>query len=244
MKPDAIAIERKSHFLALQADRFQVVSSINRKNAATGDSPHAAITRNQLENQDWRYSKAIRELHRWHDIFRQAFQLGLPEVAIAIGHTRRNCHGYFRPGHNGFGFKREILINEGPMLARIEEGCFWQVIGTMLHELLHAWQDVNGRSGLNNYHNREFREKAASCGLIIDSRGWTQYAKDGRFLELLKIHGVANVANAESVIVEPAPAPTKLKKWVCGCVPQYAVRVAIADFEAACLRCRRQFIRA
>jgi hypothetical protein len=123
----------------------------------------------------------------------------------------------------------------------VAEERFWEVIGTELHELLHAWQDIHGVPGAGNYHNAEFRAKALECGLVVDARGYTDYSDGGRFFQLLEEHGVAEivVAGAERF----RPVATKLKKWVCGCHPQYGVRVAIERFDAECLRCHERFVR-
>lgn len=218
------------------------VSGLNRKPPAGHAEVYAALTDHQLREEGWRYTGLIREVHRFRDIFDREFRLELPEVAFCIGRTRMNCYGYFRPGHNQFGFRQEILLNEPHVLDRIAAGEFWKVLGTVLHELLHAWQGRHGTPGRNNYHNAELRRKAAECGLAVDHRGVTEYQPDGAFVALLDRHGVSAVTLPDAP--RPQPTATKLKKWVCGCRPAYGVRVAVAEFEAECLRCRRRFIQA
>jgi hypothetical protein len=217
-------------------------SSLNYKAAQEAVTPHDAIAHHQNTDAGWRYHPVIREVLRWKGIFNHEFKLDLPDVAFCIGFTRRNCHGYFRPGHNWYGFKREILLKEDSLLERVAEGRFWEVLGTTLHELLHAWQDLHGVPGRNNYHNAEIRGKALECGEIIDERGYTTYVDGGRFFQLLQKYGVAEI------VIDGAerfqPQATKLKKWVCGCQPQYGVRVAIEGFTAVCLRCHQEFSRA
>jgi hypothetical protein len=217
-------------------------SSLNCTPDQTTDTPHNAIARYQNQDTGWRYHKAICEVLRWKGILDREFVLDLPEVAFCIGFTRRNCHGYYRASHNWYGFKREILLKEDSLLERVAEDRFWDVIGTVLHELLHAWQDLHGAPAKGNYHNAEFRTKALECGLIVDERGYHEYLAAGRFLQLVEEYGVAKI------VVEGAerfqPQATKLKKWVCGCQPQYGVRVAIEDYLALCLRCDQKFRRA
>lgn len=220
------------------------VASLN-CNPSSKSSEDASVYRTLADHQsaqaNWRYNGVIRELHRWHDIFESEFRLGLPEVAFCVGYTRLRCHGYFRPGHNWYGFTREILLNERHVLASIQGGEFWQVLGTQLHELLHAWQDKHGVPGRNNYHNAEFRQKAKQLGLIVDHRGYTEFEPDGPFFRLIEKHGVADVALPEGV--RPHVTQAKLRKWVCGCQPQYGVRVAIEHFDARCERCGAKFFR-
>jgi hypothetical protein len=80
---------------------------------------------------------------------------------------------------------------------------------------------------------------ALQFGLVIDERGVTSYLSESRFKDLLARHGV-------HLPVQPMPAQrilgsSKLKKWSCRCPVN--VRVAVADFEARCLRCGSLFVR-
>jgi hypothetical protein len=229
---------------ALAARQNKQDSSLNCKKAPAshnGNSVYGALADHQLAENSWRYGPVIQELHRWRVLFEDEFRLGLPEVAFCVGFTRLRCHGYFRPGHNWYGFTREILLNERHVLQCIEENEFWQVIGTELHELLHAWQDEHGTAGRNNYHNAQFRDKARRLGLVVDSRGCTDFDPEGPFCQLIQKYGVADLAMPEGV--RPYVAGSKLHKWVCGCHPQYGVRVAIEDFDAWCGRCGEKFFR-
>ena len=193
---------------------------------------YEALVEHQV-NDDWEHRELARELHRWAVIFDSEFKLKIPNIALAIDLLRPTTLGHFRPGHNGFGLACEIAINRRHLRSREP----WQVLGTLLHELLHAWQEAHGKPGKNNYHNKEFRAKALEYGLIIDHWGHTQYAPESPFVELLRRHGV-------QIPALPVPAPkskgsSKLKKWSCGCTN---VRVAIADFQAKCLRCGNKFV--
>ena len=186
-------------------------------------------------SEPWPAKALITELHRFAVIFNREFQLGIPEMALGIDRLRRTTLGHFRYGHNGFALKGEIIINDRHLDDR--EG--WQTLGTLFHEMIHAWQQAYGKPGRGNYHNREFRNKAAVYGLIVDQRGYTQFEPDSRFTSLLAKHGV-NVPPLEP----PAEAPrqhagtSKLKKWSCGCTN---VRVAVRSFRARCLNCGRDF---
>ncbi|HVX12743.1 MAG TPA: SprT-like domain-containing protein [Pirellulales bacterium] len=143
--------------------------------------------------------------------------------------------GHFRYGHNGFGLKGEIAINTLYLNKREQ----WQILGTLLHELLHGWQQVHGTPGKRNHHNEEFREKAAGLGLLIDRHGVTGYAASSPFKELLRRNGV-DVPDTESFpVIQRQPSKSKLKKWSCGCPVN--VRVAISDFRAVCLICQQPF---
>ena len=118
------------------------------------------------------------------------FRLGLPQVPLRLDSSiRRNCAGYFRPGHNEFGLAYEIAIAV-PMpeqLATLDHG---EVLGTLLHEALHLLQELTGMPGRNNYHNSQFRDTAERFGLLVDYRGHQKYSIDSPFLDLLAEYGV------------------------------------------------------
>ena len=185
----------------------------------------------------WDMEGLIQELHRWKEILTFEFKLEIPPVAFCIKNTRSNCYGYFRPGHNEFGLTREIAINKTSLACQAS----WEIIGTLFHELLHAHQDAFGKPGKRNYHNVEFRRKARTYGLVVDSRGFQEYLPEAvnRFLQLLKKHGV-DVPDLLAPAQIVGGNGSKLKLWECGCTK---VRVAVADFHAVCLNCNQEFAR-
>ncbi|MBI3466026.1 MAG: hypothetical protein HY000_23680 [Planctomycetes bacterium] len=182
--------------------------------------------------ETWEHRELVQELQRWATIFDFEFKLEITEVALSVDWSRYRSLGHFRPGHNGLGLRGEVAINQRQLPSR-EPG---QILGTLLHELLHAGQQVHGTPGKGNYHNKQFRDKAGQYGLIVEPNGVTHYAPQSPFTELLRKHGVH---------IPELPGPTlqergtsKLKKWSCGCTN---VRVAVADFRAKCLRCGNNF---
>jgi len=188
---------------------------------------------------DWDKHDLVEELHKWVERFILEFKLKISSPAIKVAHLPRKCYGHYQPGRNGFGLHNEIAINE----TYIDSSKFRQVLGTLLHELLHAEQEQTGKPGKHNYHNKVFREKAKSLGLIVDQWGHTQYSpKPSPFLDALDKY---------SVVVPDIPRPTakitkpgnsKLKLWICECTPNpVRVRVAIKDFKAKCLECKENF---
>ncbi|MCI0460004.1 MAG: SprT-like domain-containing protein [Gemmataceae bacterium] len=190
------------------------------------------------QTEEWALRELLQELQRWATVFNGEFKLDVTEYSLCVDRLRRNRLGHFRPGHNGFGLRGEVAINR----LYLDQREFWQVLGTLLHEMLHAWQQEHGRPGKGNYHNKEFRDKAQAYGLVIDRRGYTQYEPDSPFMELLRRHGVTVPEIHAPVLRETgsrAPGSSKLKKWSCGCTN---VRVAVADFRAQCLHCGSVFV--
>ncbi len=121
----------------------------------------------------------------------------------------------------------------------------FQVYDTLVHELVHIWNaqnDIKDCSG-NGYHNLKFKSKAEEVGLIVEKgrRGWanTRVEEDGvadKLYKKLKLKAdTFNISrNADST---KKKAPTKMKKWTCGCTN---VRCAV-DLIAVCQNCFNEF---
>lgn len=201
----------------------------------TAKPVYHVLAEHQVTDEEWELKELAAWLQLWTTRFDAAFQLGLNEISLCIDWLPVHCYGHFRHGMNGFGLKGEVAINRRHLHAREP----WNVLGTLLHELIHAWQELYGKPGKHNYHNREFRENARPYGLVIDQRGHTQYAPGSPFFRLLEEHGVEfpKVPPVEYVV----RGDSKLKKWSCRCDPPINVRVAVPHFYAQCLWCGQVF---
>lgn len=186
-------------------------------------------------NETWTHKELIGLLQWWTVVFNVEFKLDVPEVVLCLERLSANRYGHFRPGHNGYGLRGEIAINT---LYLFEEREVWEILGTLLHELLHAWQQAHGTPSRGNHHNAEFRQKALGLGLDIDAKGVTGFAADSPFKMLLAQYGVPAPAEATPRSSTRKRGDSKLKKWSCGCT---SVRVAVTDFKAQCLKCNEQF---
>ena len=194
-----------------------------------------ALRDHELTARDWPWAELVSTLHAWMERFNVEFKLDIEIPAIQVEALPFRTLGTYRSGRNGFALKDEITIN-----ARRVQRPLGRILATLLHELLHEWQDKHGRPGKRNYHNIEFRAKARSLGLIVNRRGHTQVVA-GHFTDILNKHGIG---------FEPTPTPSvelpvtvngpgsKLKKWSCGCTN---VRAAV-ELKALCGRCRRWFV--
>jgi hypothetical protein len=201
-------------------------------------------------NEDWRGRSLLAEFQKWTGLYNVYFKLDVPEIALCVDTLPVSVLGHYRIGHNGFGLKGEIAINELYLVSRPA----WQVLGTILHECLHAWQQVHGKPSRHDHHNLEFRRKAAELGLLIDRSGVTDYLLESPFMDLLKQHGVDVPTEAEEddasglsrgrLVRRVVGRITRLKgkstlvKWSCGCTN---VRCGKADFRARCLKCGNEF---
>jgi hypothetical protein len=188
----------------------------------------------------WPRRELIALLQGWTETFIGEFKLDIPSVALCLDKLPSKCYGHFRYGYNGFGLRGEIAINSAYLPPKRQP---WEILGTLLHELLHAWQQQHGTPGGRNHHNLEFRRKALEFGLVIDRRGVTSYAANSLFKDLLRANGVEVPPGYIAARADRLPAQSKLMKWSCGCNPPVNVRVAIADFQAMCFKCGTKFRR-
>lgn len=187
------------------------------------------------KSEDWCWRDLIDVLHAFAEIFNIEFKLEIPELALAIDRLDCKRYGQFRRGHNGLGLKGEIILNSLYLDGRRP---WWKTLGTLLHEQVHAWQEVHGTPSKGNHHNAQFRGKAQEFGLVVDKRGVTSYAAHSQFKELLISLGVDTANEGEDAPSATAKGVSKLKKWSCLCTN---VRVAVADFQAKCLKCGHEF---
>jgi hypothetical protein len=187
--------------------------------------------------EDWACREIVARLQEWAERFIVEFKLGIPELVLAVDDLPRTRLGQFRNGHNGLGLRGEITINRRYVSKREP----WELLGTLLHELIHAWQQAHGVMKSRSHHNSEFRQKARELGLIVDRRGITGYAAASRFKDVLQTHGVEVPAGEVTPRDRRVPGTSKLVKWTCGC--GINVRVGVADFQALCLKCNTKFVR-
>ena len=182
---------------------------------------------------EWQYRDFLRVLHTWADTLIQEFNLGLQLPAIQVERIGIRRLGTYRYGRNGLGLQHEITLN-AIHLDRPLAG----VLTTLFHELLHEWQALFGKPGLTKYHNREFRQKAAFYGLIIDTRGYT-VVEAGRFTTLLGKHGVESksLPSPKEARTPKLHGRSKMQKYRCGCT---TVRCAV-DLNARCNKCDLDF---
>ena len=196
------------------------------------------LKENAVVVEDWSYRDLARLLYEWADRFNKEFELGLDTPALQIERIRAQAIGSYRPGRNGFGLHHEVTFNTKHLDRPVAE-----ILETLLHELLHEWQQIYSKPGKGNYHNRQYQEKAQSFGLIVDSWGHSLGVAPGPFTDLLKRHGVdatvLPLPGEDSVRSRPR-GESKMKKWVCRCMTVRAAK----ELEAQCLKCGGLFHRA
>lgn len=188
-------------------------------------------------DEEWNGREIVAVLQLWAERFIVEFKLDIAKVVLCVDRLSAKRYGHFRYGHNGFGLKGEIAINSRYLLGARPA---WQILGTLLHELLHGWQQAHGHPSRGNHHNAEFRDKARGLGLIVDRRGVTGYAAQSPFKDLLRRFGIVVPDEEVLPVVEREPGRSKLNRWACGCTN---VWVAVPHFHARCLDCGSEFVR-
>ncbi len=185
---------------------------------------------------DWHYKELVHIFYEWTDIFNQEFGLEIDTPALQIDNIR--AFGTYHYGRNGFGLRHEITINQKSLILSLA-----QILEILFHELLHEWQDLHGKAGKGGYHNKAFRKKARSFGIVIDERGRHLGILPGAFRDILARYNVD-----DSAIPLPKDEPirinqtgsSKMQKWSCGCTN---IRAAV-ELEARCLKCDQKFRKA
>jgi hypothetical protein len=170
---------------------------------------------------------AIAKVRETHD--------GIPEVTVVLGASGKmrkgQKHGHFAPkswvdraaeeneaeaGHYG-----EILL-AGESLSRGAVA----TLGTVIHELAHAYCDANeikDTSNGNRYHNKRFKEVAEEFGLTIeraDVIGWslTDVPPETQEFYADEIKALEEAITQYRVGQVEVKVTQKQKKFMAGCV--------------------------
>lgn len=186
---------------------------------------------------EWQFHDLAAVCYRFFDVFNaELFGGRLPNCFLQFDQTRAGNLGHYRPGRNVIGARHEINLNTRHLDRPLQD-----VLTTLLHEMAHQWQDLYGRPGRGNYHNREFTDKCAALGIPCTG-GVGSYTLEVRdpFISLVRANGV----DAAACVLAEAPSrqragTSKMKLWECGCTK---VRAAVT-VQARCLRCGTLFQR-
>lgn len=99
----------------------------------------------------------IRELTRWHAEFnKERFSAALREIPIRISRRMKSRLGHYSPASRGC--EPEIVLSR----RHIRRDGWDEALHTLLHEMVHQWQD---EQGLVVDHGASFRAKARAVGI-------------------------------------------------------------------------------
>ncbi len=102
---------------------------------------------------------------------RRLFGGALPPAIITL-QRKAGTHGYysakrFEARDDGERETDEIALNPGTFAGRSDR----DILSTLVHEMVHHWQEHFGKPGRGRYHNHEWAEKMESIGLVPSTTG-------------------------------------------------------------------------
>lgn len=209
------------------------------------------------------YNRIAGYLNRIFDLLNAEFFEGaLSRPTITIQSTPK-AYGHFSLRDDTWiskkGSSHEINMGAGTLSRPIEE-----VTATLLHEMCHYYNFVNGIQDCSRggtYHNRRFKEAAESRGLLIDHDpryGWTittpgdrllQFCLDNDLTDILlnrnegygvRPTGTGTHSGAGAPTIAPIAKKSSTRKYVCPCCGM-SVRATRA-VNIACMDCGKQMI--
>lgn len=183
---------------------------------------------------DWKHSERARELYNFFEIFNQEFFEGrLPTPVVSFRHDRVTRLGSYYTGRNEFAVKDQINLNSQHL-----ERPKYQALATLLHEMIHEWQDYSGKHSSGYYHNKQFQTKSRELGIPCNAKGQTTGITDP-FVEVCRRYGieVSEQAIKEFKPIERSRGTSKLRKYSCGCTNIWAA----TRVHAMCKLCGGEF---
>jgi hypothetical protein len=99
----------------------------------------------------------VRELVRWHSLYNEErFGGALRTIRIRISRRMKSRLGHYTPAADGL--EAEIVVSR----RHIRRDGWAEALHTLLHEMVHQWQD---EQGLAADHGATFRAKARAVGI-------------------------------------------------------------------------------
>ena len=208
------------------------------------------------------YNRVAGYLNKVFDLLNaEFFESTLSRPTITIQSTPK-AFGHFSLRDDTWisknGQSHEINIGAGTLARPIEE-----VAATLLHEMVHYFNYVNGIqdcSRSNTYHNRRFRDAAESHGLIVahhSKYGWTITSPSDRLLQFCLDNDLSDILINRNEFFTyggisggthtPTPPTTisktsSTRKYLCPCCGNSVRATKLVNI--ACLDCQQQMVMA
>lgn len=202
------------------------------------------------------YNRVAGYLNKVFDLLNAAFfESALSRPTITIQSTPRS-YGHFSLREDTWisklGKTHEINIGAGTLARPIEE-----VAATLLHEMVHYYNFVNGvqdcsRNG--TYHNRKFKKAAEARGLVVqhsEKYGWSHTSPSDELLEFVLDNDLTDIlinrnefssfqitgtgTHSGTPIGTTVPKKSSSRKYICPCCGM-SVR-ATKEVNIACMDC-------
>ena len=111
---------------------------------------------------------------------RELFSDQLPNVVLNFSRMKRT-HGFFAP-RRWKGNKEDIRAHEISLnpqgIARGPK----EVLTTLVHEMVHLWQEEFGKPSRSGYHNKQWADKMEQVGLIPTDTGFIGGKRTGQHM--------------------------------------------------------------
>lgn len=136
------------------------------------------ITKNEYKSLDQAYEHFNKTL----------FKKSLPNVLITF-QRKANSKGYFAPdrftGRQDESTTHELALNPDVFGSRSD----MEILSTLVHEMVHVWQQTHGRAPRRAYHDRQWANKMEEVGLMPSATGEPGGNKVGQHMTHYIIEG-------------------------------------------------------
>jgi hypothetical protein len=182
----------------------------------------------------WEYRELAQTCYTTYDLFNaRFFDNALSTCFLCFDKINHKQAGRHLIGQNAVGAECEILLNVKQFHLPLA-----QVLATLLHQMLHQHEALNGRKDARHYHTRAFQAATQAMGIPAEA-GFKCVVKECTedFLRLLQEAGIDGEAIALPDAQAPQPGNSTLRKWRCGCTN---IRAAV-QLRARCEACGEPF---
>ena len=183
------------------------------------------------------YNRVAGYLNKLFDLLNEEFfesELSRPTITIQ---STPKAYGHFSLREDTWvsklGATHEINIGAGTLARPIEN-----VAATLLHEMVHYYNYVNGIQDTSRgytYHNRRFKEAAEARGLLVshsDKYGWSHTEPGEDLLDFILENGLTDILINRNEFASfrvtgtgahsgsgsyVAPKPSSTRKYICPC---------------------------
>jgi len=164
-----------------------------------------------------------------------------PEIIVSVDVNNAKQLGHFKIGRDGLGLKWRISMN-----LRHLTRARGDVLSTLLHEMMHAWQHAYGKPPKSaKTHNMEFMEVCERLGIPTDKGGHDcGIAPAGLFAAYLTRHKIEGKLGLVPRALAGKPKGSPLKKMICGCEGDDLVPLRVArpdELDCTCNRCGEDY---
>ena len=208
------------------------------------------------------YNRAAAYLNSIFDLLNERYFEGALSRPIITIQSTPKAYGHYTlyddwsvDGDKGM---REINIGAGTLSRPIEN-----IVATLLHEMVHYWNDKNGvkdASRNGTYHNKLFKAKAEACDLQVahhPTYGWSITSPSDLLLEFCLENNLTEIrlCRIDAVIDRlPGSGPSfgtgsknggfnkksSTRKYICPCCGMSVRATRIVNI--ACLDCDEQLV--